>query len=216
MLEKKWRFRGADRRAAVLGMLGGCIDEELRMFVELLLRPMGSSSSVCRDGVFTFAWCPRLLLKSSRVGRCGEEPWTAAFRIGMRLGASSTTKVNLSIPEDVDETYVDALGDVEEGRLTFKRPRLPTSLPICQCSIALLICGDLSSHSSPGPLTSIEKTSKHHRHCWIFAMCGPQSTSIYGFWLFMTSRTLPQMYNSLVATNVKPAVVLRIFEWWIG
>ena len=82
--------RGADRRAAVLGMLGGCTDEELGMFVELLLKPMGSSSSVYRDGVFAFAWCPRLLRKSSRVGRCGQEPWTAAFRIGMRLGASST------------------------------------------------------------------------------------------------------------------------------
>ena len=55
----------------------GCTDEELGMFVELLLRPMGSSSSV-RDGVFAFARCPRLLLKSSRVGRRGEEPWTAA------------------------------------------------------------------------------------------------------------------------------------------
>ena len=29
MLEKKGRSRGAYRRAAVLGMLGGCIDEEL-------------------------------------------------------------------------------------------------------------------------------------------------------------------------------------------
>ena len=182
------------------------------MFVELLLRPMGSSSSVYRDRVFAFARCPRLLRKSSGVGRRGEEPWTAApYVSACALEHHRPDKRSLSIPEDVDE-----LGDVEEGRLSFKRPRLSTSLPICQCSIALLICGDLLNHSSPVPLASIEKTPMHHRHCWIFSMCGPQSTSIYGFWLFLTSRTLPQMYTCSVATNVKPAVVLRIFKWWIG
>ena len=121
----------------------------------------------------------------------------------------------MSIPEDADKIDVDGLGDVEAGRLSLKRPKLPASLPIHQCSIALLICGNLSNHASPVPLASIEKTPKHHRHFWIFSMCGPQTTSIYGFWLFLTSRTLPQMYTCLVATNVKPAVVLRIFEWWI-
>ena len=89
-------------------------------------------------------------------------------------------------------------------------------LPIHECSIALHICGDLSNRSSPVRLALIEETPKHHQHCWIFFMCGPQTKSIYGFWLFLTSRTLPQMYACLVATNVKPAVVLRIFEWWIG
>ena len=141
MLEKKGRSRAADRRAAVLGMLGGCTDEELGMFVELLLRPMGSSSSVYRDRVIAFARCPRLLRKSRRVGRCGEEPWTAAPSVSAcALEHHRPDKRSLSIPEDVD-----ALGDVEEGRLSFKRPRMPTSLPICQCSIVLHICGDLST-----------------------------------------------------------------------
>jgi U3 small nucleolar RNA-associated protein 20 len=37
MLEKKGRSRGADRRAAILGALAGCTDEELGLVVDLML-----------------------------------------------------------------------------------------------------------------------------------------------------------------------------------
>ncbi|KAF8058584.1 armadillo-type protein [Lyophyllum atratum] len=52
MLEKKGRSRGADRRAAVLGALGGCTEEELRLLVDLMLLPLGSDSNARQEGPF--------------------------------------------------------------------------------------------------------------------------------------------------------------------
>ena len=43
---------GADRRAAVLGTLEGCATEKLGLLVDLVLRPMGLSGWVRRDGAF--------------------------------------------------------------------------------------------------------------------------------------------------------------------
>lgn len=52
MLERRGRARGADRRAAVLGTLGGCTDEELALLVDLMLHPLGSISSARREEIF--------------------------------------------------------------------------------------------------------------------------------------------------------------------
>lgn len=46
MLEKKGRSKGGDRRAAVLSTLGGCRPEELRLLVQLMLRPIDSDRGV--------------------------------------------------------------------------------------------------------------------------------------------------------------------------
>jgi len=55
MLERKGRSQGADRRAAVLGALGGCTEGELGLLVDLMLRPLGSSCTARRDLTFFLA-----------------------------------------------------------------------------------------------------------------------------------------------------------------
>jgi hypothetical protein len=55
MLEKKGRSY-----ATMLGMLEGRTDEQLGLLMDLMVRPMGSSSSACWDGAFAV-----------RAGACG-------------------------------------------------------------------------------------------------------------------------------------------------
>ncbi|KAF9222298.1 hypothetical protein BS17DRAFT_735750 [Gyrodon lividus] len=52
MLERKGRTKGGDRRAAVLGALAVCSEDELRLLVDLMLKPMRSSSREWQDGGF--------------------------------------------------------------------------------------------------------------------------------------------------------------------
>src|ERR1700683_2440821 len=68
MLEKRGRSRGADRRAAVLGTLGGCTGEELELLVDLMLRPMESNSSARREGGFTIRVVPLGVSEKQQVG----------------------------------------------------------------------------------------------------------------------------------------------------
>ncbi|KIJ13504.1 hypothetical protein PAXINDRAFT_100613 [Paxillus involutus ATCC 200175] len=54
MLERKGRTKG-DRKAAVLSALAVCSEDELGLLVDLMLKPMGSSSRASQDGGFALA-----------------------------------------------------------------------------------------------------------------------------------------------------------------
>ena len=53
MLEKRGRSRGGDRRAAVLSAMAGCTDQELSLLVDLMLNPMQSDNAARRDDLFS-------------------------------------------------------------------------------------------------------------------------------------------------------------------
>ncbi|KAF9234002.1 armadillo-type protein [Melanogaster broomeanus] len=55
MLERKGRGKGGDRRAAVLSALAVCSEDELGLLVDLMLKPMQSNSRAWRDGAFAMA-----------------------------------------------------------------------------------------------------------------------------------------------------------------
>lgn len=69
MLEKKGRTRGGDRRTAVLGALSVCSEDELGLLVDLMLKPMGSSSRAGQDGgEFVLAEVPLSVSPKQQVG----------------------------------------------------------------------------------------------------------------------------------------------------
>ena len=67
MLERKGRSRG-DRRAAVLSTLAVCSEDELGLLVDLMLKPMGSSSRAWQDGVFELTEMPPNVSPKQQVG----------------------------------------------------------------------------------------------------------------------------------------------------
>ena len=157
MLEKRGRSRGADRCTAVLGMLGDA-DEELGMFMELLLRPVGSSSSVCRMA------CSRL----RGVGDChGLLPHRHAPRSIIDWISETCQYLKILTRRMLMHLEMSA-GCLLPSQITGVRLR---SLYVGICRTIHLL--------SPQP--SIEKAPKHHRHCWIFSMCGPQHENLRVF-----------------------------------
>ena len=68
MLERKGRMKGGDRRAAVLGALAVCSEDELALLVDLMLKPMGSSSRAWCDGGFMLTEVPMNVSPKQQVG----------------------------------------------------------------------------------------------------------------------------------------------------
>ena len=68
MLERKGRTRGGDRRVAVLSALAVCSEDELGLLVDLMLKPMGSSSRAWQDGGFELAEMPLSVSPKQQVG----------------------------------------------------------------------------------------------------------------------------------------------------
>ena len=68
MLERKGRTRGGDRRTAVLGTLSVCSEDELGLLVDLMLKPIGSSSQGWQDGGFELSDVPPSVTQKQQVG----------------------------------------------------------------------------------------------------------------------------------------------------
>ena len=68
MLEKKGRTRGGDRRTAVLSALAVCSEDELGLLVDLMLKPIGSSSRAWHDRSFDFTVVPPSVSFKQQVG----------------------------------------------------------------------------------------------------------------------------------------------------
>ncbi|KIJ63496.1 hypothetical protein HYDPIDRAFT_133895 [Hydnomerulius pinastri MD-312] len=68
MLERKGRSRGGDRRAAVLTALAVCSEDELSLLVDLMLKPMHSSSRAWQDGSFSLAELTSSISSKQQIG----------------------------------------------------------------------------------------------------------------------------------------------------
>ncbi|KAI0359462.1 hypothetical protein OH77DRAFT_1472682 [Trametes cingulata] len=240
MLEKKGRTRGADRRAAILSTLAGCTDEELPLLVDLMLQPIRKERPV-QDGDFVIcpisgdvsekqqvgfltllgdvlkhlgsrivsSW-PRLLetlldlvgnaqatldtQKTSRADEAAEEDAAAAEEEEQAEETSSSSRALRSVRQLGLKRFADFFRCpvaydfsryMPEAFRACISPRLPSL--------------DLENTQAPSALLDLF-------HAWT------QRLEYAPYLVRYDDRTLPKIYDCLVATNVKAAVISKIFD----
>lgn len=242
MLEKRGRSRGADRRAAVLGTLGGCTDAELGLLVDLMLRPMQSHSLARRDGDFALRPVPAGVSEKQQIGfltLLGDvlkhlgprlvSYWPALVGTTLDLASHAHARIDsaqLSADaEEIGDEGEDEAEDLDEAdeshspsKITrsvrqlglkrfadfFRNPEPFDFRPYMRESFRALISPRL-------PTLDKENTQAPSALLELFYAWTLERDHVR-FLVQFDQRTLPQMYACLIATNVKPAVVSRIFD----
>jgi U3 small nucleolar RNA-associated protein 20 len=232
MLEKKARSRGADRRAAVLSSLAACTDQELALLVELMLQsdgpggqvgPLSEMSEKQQVGFLTLLGDvlknlgPRLL-----------SYWPTLLDATIELVAKAQSRISsvkdaISVLEVEDDTEEVVEGDSKEekgGSLKATRAirqlgmkrfadffRCPVSFnftPYMQKAFETFISPRL-------PTLDMENTQAPSTLLELFYTWTLQEEHAMFFVLF-DGRVLPKIYDCLIAANVKPVVISRVFD----
>ena len=244
MLERRKRTSGMDRRAAILGKLAGCTDEELCLLVDLMLEPIQPERALYREGrIFTVMAMPAGTSEKQAIGfltflgdvikNLGPRLisyWPALLATTIDLISQSQTRISSSAQSgevEVEEVGVEdyALADDEESEETTSPSKITRSVrqlglkrfadffrcpapfdftpfmkeAFAVCLSPRLSCLDKENTQAPSALLNLF-------HTWTL-----QENHVR-FLVDFDPRTLPQIYGCLVATNVKPAVISRIFD----
>ncbi|KAI0364814.1 hypothetical protein BV20DRAFT_955431 [Pilatotrama ljubarskyi] len=240
MLEKKGRTRGADRRAAILSTLAGCTDEELPLLVDLMLQPIRGDRPA-QDGDFTICPVPADVSEKQQVGflnLLGDLLKHLGSRVVSRwpplletlldlVGNAQASLDSQKVTREDDAVEEDAAAVEEEEQaeetggstrtlrsirqLGFKRFadffRCPVLYDFSRympeafrtCISPRLPSLDLENTQAPSaPLDLFHAWTQH---------------SEYAVYLVRyDERTLPKIYDCLISTNVKPAVISKVFD----
>ncbi|KAJ7127009.1 armadillo-type protein [Mycena epipterygia] len=239
MLEKKGRSRGADRRAAVLGTLAGCTDEELGLLVDLMLRSLHSDRTSRQQQPFSICEVPTEVSEKQQIGFIGllgdvlrnlgprlVQYWPALLGATMDFIARAQVRINAAgRAEEDDEIDAEEDEDVEEPSPTASATKILRSIrqlglkrladffrcpvrfdyaPYMQAAFTAFISPRLASldrENTQAPSALLELF-------YVWTLDGERV-------MFLTqydSQVLPKVYDCLIATNVKPAVVSKIFD----
>ncbi|KAJ7707727.1 armadillo-type protein [Mycena rosella] len=239
MLEKKGRSRGADRRAAVLGAFAGCTDEELGLVVDLMLRSLKSDRTSRQQAPFSICEVPAEVSEKQQIGFIGllgdvlrnlgprlVEYWPALLGATMDFIARAQARINSAgRAEEEEADDADEEEDVDEPgpaasaskilrsirQLGLKRLadffRCPVQFdyaPYMQAAFAAFISPRLASldrENTQAPSSLLELF-------YVWTLDGDRVMFLAQY----DSQVLPKVYDCLVATNVKPAVVSKIFD----
>lgn len=248
MLEKKARGKsggGADRRAAVLGTLGGCSEGELKLLVDLMLMPLGVDSDAhhmpegeetfelvgVQSGVNGRQILGFLTLLGDVMRLLGSrliKYWPALLGTTLDILHFAQKKIEDEAQADVDMDAPDADEAGEEGVDEDEKEFSPKTLrsirqiglkrladffkvpvqfhfdPYLQASFGSIISPRLEAFAreniqSPSAILDL-------LHVW-------SNDHLHAFYLVKyDTQVLPALWNCLVAQNVKPIVVERIFD----
>ncbi|KAJ7475832.1 armadillo-type protein [Mycena latifolia] len=241
MLEKKGRSRGADRRAAVLGALGGCTDAELGLVVDLMLRSLKSDRASRQQRPFGISEVPAEVSEKQQIGFIGllgdvlrnlgprlVEYWPALLGTTMDFIAraqariSSATRAEEEEIDADDEDVDDAIDEPSPAasaskilrsirQLGLKRLadffRCPVQFdyaPYMQAAFSAFISPRLASldrENTQAPSALLELF-------YVWTLDGERVMFLAEY----DNQVLPKVYDCLVATNVKPAVISKIFD----
>ncbi|TFK45123.1 armadillo-type protein [Crucibulum laeve] len=238
MLEKKGRTRGADRRAAVLSAIAGCTDEELGLLVDLMLGPLGSDRN-SRAGVPFEAQIPDSSVSDKQLTGYLTLLGDVLKNLGSRLvrywpsllGSTidvlyyAQSRIDTAMQEDGDAGQQDEETDEAEipndassSRVLrsirqlglkrfadfFRSPVIFDFNPYMGSAFTAFISPRL-------PYLDRENTQAPSALLELFYVWTVEISHIR-FLEEYDHSTLPKLYGCLVATSVKPAVILRIFD----
>ncbi|KAG6840218.1 hypothetical protein C0991_008139 [Blastosporella zonata] len=241
MLERKGRGSrgGTDRRAAVLGALAGCTEEELALLVDLMLGPLGSHSSTHRTnledvktGVSDKQRSGYLTLLGDVLRYLGPrlmQYWPALIGTTMDLIGDAQRRIDIlsGPPEEVEEGDEDAgdEGDVEDEAMPSSSSKIVRSIrqlglkrfadffrsPV-RFDFAPYMSACFTSFISPR-LPSLDKENTQAPSALLELFYSWSMDDAYIMILVdYDEQILPKIYECLIAPSVKPAVISRIFD----
>ncbi|KAI0657631.1 armadillo-type protein [Cubamyces menziesii] len=240
MLERKGRTRGADRRAAILSSLAGCTDEELPLLVDLMLQPIRRERPA-QNAEFIICPLPEGISEKQQVGfltllgdllkHLGSRivsKWPTLLETLLDLVASAQASIDAQRDDNRqdDDAEEDAVAEEEERDIETTSPsrtlrsirqlglkrfadffRAPITYDFSRylpeafraCISPRLPSLDLENTQSPSALLDLF-------HSWT------QRSQYAAYLVQYDDRVLPKIYDCLVATNVKPAVISKVFD----
>ncbi|KAG1831616.1 armadillo-type protein [Suillus variegatus] len=238
MLEKKGRSRGSDRRAAVLTALAGCTDEELYLLVDLMLKPMQADSHAHQDNLFSLhpissdiplkQQSGYLTLLGDVLKNLGSRLttyWPALLGTTLDIVANAQNHLSNVTAVDADGQVEDEAneeesesGEVSNSRVLryLRQQGLKRLAEFFRCPVEFDFTSYLSA-SFPAivaprlELLDQENTQAPSALLELFYVWTSQPE--YSVHLVQhDSRVLPKVLDCLVAVNVKPAVINRVFD----
>ncbi|KAJ4487801.1 armadillo-type protein [Lentinula aciculospora] len=230
MLEKKGRSRGADRRSAVLTALAGCTDDELALLVDLMLRPLTEVQGLKQGGPVIQRTSTEVSDRQSvgfltllgdvlkNLGSRLVKYWDALLGTTMDIIAKAQGRI------DGDESEA-GVGDTEEEDVPLPTSKLLRSIrqlglkrlaDFFRCRVefdfAPYMRAAFTAFITPRiPLLDKENTQAPSALLELFHVWTLNSDQVY-FLVQFDEQVVPKIFSCLTATNVKPAVISRIFD----
>jgi U3 small nucleolar RNA-associated protein 20 len=238
MLEKRARGRGADRRSAVLTVLGGCTDSELGLLVELMLKPLervavterqevgdapsaNDTSDKQRIGFLHLLadvlknLAPRLIVY-----------WPSVLSMVLTLVADAQKRLDTanhdltghveSAEADEEVEDDDGLVGTNKAARTIRQMGIKRFTDFFRCPINFNFTPYLSRAfevmiSPRVDRIDVENTQSPSALLELF-LAWADKPEYARLLVAYDARVLPKVYDCLVATNVKPAVISRILD----
>lgn len=240
MIEKRGRTRGADRRAAILGTLAACTEQELGLLVDLMLSPLRSHSAARREHLFLIQPLPKETSEKQQVGfltllrdvmqHLGSHLvlyWPALLGTTIDLIANAQNRIQSSHQvneeEELDTGADEDEGDEEEdaGSIS-KKTRSVRQLGLkrfadffrhpISFNFKPFMAQAFQTCISPR-LPALDKENIQAPSAMMELLYSWTLEREHVEFLFLYDPgTLPQIYGCLIATNVKPTVISRIFD----
>ncbi|KAL0573671.1 U3 snoRNP protein [Marasmius crinis-equi] len=241
MLEKKGRSRGADKRSAVLTALAGCTEEELGLLVELMLKPVNGENQAIGKGEGEFVVRPiseeasdkqvngYLTLLGDVLKNLGSRLvayWPSLLGTTINCIASAQNRIEATMEVDAEQDNED---EAEEGaeqpegavsstksarairQLGLKRVaeffRCPVDFdfaPYTKAAFPAFIApriATLDRENTQAPSALLE----------LFFVWATDMKNVF-FLVDFDVRVVPKILDCLIASNVKPAVISKIFD----
>ncbi|TFK50804.1 hypothetical protein OE88DRAFT_1680621 [Heliocybe sulcata] len=234
MLERRGRSRGADRRASVLTVLGGCRDQELEVLVDLMLEPLQLAGaedehsivpvpphvSVKQQlGFLTLLGDVLKNLGSRLLGR-----WPALLRATVSLVSHAHQSLEASKQEVEQAEEASQESEPEEAdvnlplkslrairQLGLKRLADFAKVPV-EFDFSAFMMKAFPAFISPRlDRFETENTQAPSALLELFHVWSSREEYVTYLTIF-DGRVLPKVFGCLIAPNVKPAVIVRIFD----
>ena len=235
MLERHGRTKSKAKRASLLGTLGGCSEDELRILVDLMLEPFGLDAS-CTQVPENTNWADKqragfLNLLGDIVKRMGSRLvayWPALLLVTIdcvgatqkRLEANPDKQEPQEDNEDEDEA--DAIVDEPQESFSNRAVRTLRQLAVKRFTDFFRIdipfnfqpCLPAAFSAVVSPrlgLLEHENTQTPSALLELFHVWSSQEKFVQ-FLVDYDDRVLPKILACLTAASVKPAVMARIFD----
>ncbi|KAK0463186.1 armadillo-type protein [Desarmillaria tabescens] len=236
MLEKKGRSRGYDRRTTILGVLDGCTEEELGLLVDLMVKPFAADRHSHQGQVFIVQSMGQVLEKQQmgyltllddllkNLGPRLTLYWPSLLGTVINIVSGAQTKLSCSDQAvdnsddgagDPDEEILDDL-PVAKATRTIRQLGIKRFSDFFRCPVSFnfepYLQASFSSFISPRiPLLDKENTQSPSALLELFFVWSKSVDHAVALVRY-DIQLLPQIYNCLIATNVKPAVVSRVLD----
>jgi U3 small nucleolar RNA-associated protein 20 len=237
MMEKRGNSKAGERRGAVISAFAGCHDEELGLFVELMLGSLRREDLMDVEGQFVNKPVPESFSESQQIGylnllegvlrNLGSRLlpfWPVLLGSTLdivahaqkRIGAEKDDSEVPEPDEELEEEDTKAPGNASRTLKTIRQLSLKRFAQFCKSPVQFdftpFIHAVFQVVISPRlPALAQENSQAPSALLELFYIWATKPEQA----IFLTTidhRTLPSIYDCMVAPNVKPTVITRVLD----